>query len=246
MIGTLIRCIRCNEVINMTEWDRSPHYTWHEGEIKEQEGDDRQTFFQRHKGHKTEELIPLTPLISDKPYAEPLKASYFEATNGRRRFVIKRWRNAIGDPLAYEIIDGRLEVTNKKVRVQTEAIKKQMRAENGSLISVEKMNSFINAMRKEVQKLDTDALEVSAEGETPLISYHQLRKECVERVLARCRDTFDRHELKLMRDFVMEHNEYDDVMTVVMKKEFSIKPEVQRDKQPRAVRPAQRVAISHY
>ncbi|OGP53019.1 MAG: hypothetical protein A2Y65_08905 [Deltaproteobacteria bacterium RBG_13_52_11] len=245
MIGTLIRCIECNEVINMTEWDYSPHYAWYEGEIKEQDSNDRQDFLQRHESHKTEELIPLTPPISDKPYAEPLKISYFEATNGKRRFLIKRWRSKIDDPYTYESIDGCIALTNGKVRAQTEAIKKQMKAENNSAISEEKLNCFVKAIQKEVENLDPDTLAVSAEGETPLISYYQLGSDCVDRILTRCQDSFDRHELKLLRDFVIEHNEYDDVMTLVAKKEFTIKKEAQKDEIPRAVRPAQHISRSN-
>jgi hypothetical protein len=128
MMGTLIRCTECNAIMNMTEWDLSPHYAWNEGEIKELEMDDRKAFLQRHRGHKTEELTPLTPPISDKPYAEPLKTCYFEATNGAERFLIKRWRDKIDDPFAYEIIEGSIELTNGTVHAQTEAIKKQMKA----------------------------------------------------------------------------------------------------------------------
>src|SRR4030042_6001681 len=119
MMGTLIHCIHCNKVIHMTEWDFCTHYEWQEGEIKEQEGNDRKAFEQRHKNHRIEELTPVTPAISDKPYAEPLKVSYFEAFNGKQRFVINRWRNTIDDPCEYEVIDGRLEITKGRARVHT-------------------------------------------------------------------------------------------------------------------------------
>jgi hypothetical protein len=244
MMGTLIRCIDCNKVINMTEEDFSPHYTWHEGEIEEQEGNDRQTFLQQHKGHKTEQLIPLTSPISDKPYAEPLKIAYFEATNGKRRFLIKRWRSTIDDPLIYEIIEGSIVVTNGKVRAQTEAIEQQLKAEHNSFISGAKLNCFINAILTEVEKLDPDTLEVSAEGETPLLSYYQLGSACVERIMKRCQSTFDRHELNLLRDFIIEHNEYDDVMTVVAEKKFTIKTRPQDQKAQTPLRSAHRTSIA--
>lgn len=239
MMGTLIHCIDCNKVIHMTEWDFCTHYELWEGEIKEQEGNDRKTFEQRHKNHITEELIPVTPAISDKPYAEPFKSSYFEASNGKRRFVIKRWRRTIDDPCEYEIIDGMLEITHGKARAQAVAIKKQFRVEHDGAISEKKLNCFVKAIQDEVKNLDPDTLEVSAEGETPLISFYQLDSESVKRILARCEDKFNWHELKLLRDFVVEHNEYDDVMTVVAKKTFSIKREVLKDAIPRAARSAQ-------
>jgi len=242
MTGTLIHCIDCNKVFNMTEWDLCTHYEWHAGEITEQEDNDREAFEQRHKNHRIEELIPVTPPISDKPYAEPLKISYFEASNGKRRFLIKRWRSTIDDPCAYEIIDGRLEIENGRLRAQTEAIKKQFMTENDSVIPEKKLNCFVRAIQEEVKDLDPDTLEVSVEGETPLISFHQLRSDCMERILTRCRDKFNRQELKLLKDFIIEHNEYDGVMTLVAEKAFSIKPAVHIDELPRTVRPAQLIS----
>ena len=243
MIGTLIRCIDCNTVVNMTEWDRCPHYAWHKGEIKEQEGNDREIFFQSHKGHNIEELIPLTPPISDKPYTEPLKAAYFEATNGTRRFLIKRWRSTIDAPLTYEIIEGSIVLTNGKVRAQAEAIKKQIRMEHNSFISEKKLDCFVKAIEKEVESVDPYTLEESTEGETPLISFYTLGTECVDRILTRCQDTFNQNELKLLRDFVIEHNEYDGVMTVVAKKEFTIGDGVQKDEISKTERSARRTSI---
>jgi len=244
MMGTLIHCIDCNKVIHMAEWDSCTHGDWQQAEIKEQEGNERQAFEQRHKNHRTEELTPVTPPISDKPYAEPLKVSYFEASNGNQRFVIKRWRNAIDDPCEYEVIDGRLEITHGKVRVQIEAIKKQFRAEHDGAIPEKKLNYFIKAIQEEVKGLDPDTLEVSAEGETPLIAFYQLETQSVKRIFTRCWDTFDWHELKLLRDFVIEHNEYDDVMTIIAQREFSIEPGALKDAVPRATRAAQFVSRS--
>lgn len=246
MRGILIRCIDCNKIINMTEWDHCPHYTWHNGEIEEQEGKERETFLEKHKGHKTEQLIPLTPPLSDKPYREPLKSSYIMATNGKQRFLIKRWRARINDPLTYEIIDGSIVLTNGKVRVQTEAIKKQMRAEQNSAITEEKMNYFIDVVQQEAERLDPDTLEESAEGETPLIAFFTFSTESVERILQGCRDTFDQHELTLLRDFVIEHNEYDDVMTLVAKKELTIQNGAQKGKGSSTVRAAHHVSPPHH
>jgi len=243
MIGTLIRCIDCNKVINMTEWDHCPQYAWHNGEIIEQVGNERETFRQRHKGHTIEELVPLTPPISDKPYTEPLKTAYFEATNGKRRFLIKRWRSTIDDPLAYEIIEGSIVLTNGKVQAQSEAIKQQIRMEHNSFISETKLDFFVKAIEKEVENVDPYTLKESAVGETPLISFYQLGTECVDRILARCQDMFNQGELKLLRDFIIEHNEYNDVMTVVAQKEFTIKKETQKDETPRTAHSAQRISM---
>jgi hypothetical protein len=242
MMGTLIRCIDCNKVINMTEWDFSPSYTWEEGDIKEHKVNDRESFVQTHKGHTTEQLTPLTAPMSDKPYLEPLKTAYFEATNGTRQFLIKRWRSTIDEPFAYEIIDGRLELRHEKIQAQTEAIKKQLKADYGSSISEEKITSFMSAIHKEAEKLDPASLVFSTEGETPLISYYLLGSNCIERIIIRCQDKFDHEELQLLREFITEHNAYDGVMTIVVHSDFIIKP-VNEDVVSRATQSAQRISI---
>jgi len=242
---TLIHCIDCNKVINMTEWDFCTSYKWQEGEIKEQEVNDRNAFEQRHKNHRTEELIPVTTAISDKPYAEPLKTSYFEASNGKRRFLIKQWRSSIDAPREYEVVEGRLEITHGILYVQSDSIKKQFLVEHDATIPQKKLNHFIKAVQDEVKNLDPDALEVSAEGESPLISFCQMGTESVKRILARCRDKFDWNELKLIRDFVIGHNGYDDVMTIVATREFSIKHRVLQDTIAHAVGSAQFVSLSN-
>jgi len=242
MRGILIRCIDCNQIINMTEWDHCPHYTWHNEEIEEQKGTEREIFLEEHTGHKTEQLIPLSPPLSDKPYREPLKTSYFMATNGEQRFLIKQWRTRINDPLTYEIIDGSIVLANGKIRVQTEAIKKQMRAEKNSSITEEKLNYFIDAIHQEAERLDPDTLEESAEGETPLISFFTLGNESVERILQGCQHAFEQHELARLRNFVKEHNEYDDVMTLVAQKELTIHNGALKGKGPVTVRSAHHVS----
>jgi hypothetical protein len=239
---TLIHCIDCNQVIHMAEWNTCTHDDWQRAEIKEQEVNERKVFEQRHKNHRTEELIPVTPPISDRPYAEPLRVSYFEASNGKQRFLIKRWRNTIDDPCEYEVIDGSLEISHGTARVQAEAIKKQFKIEHDGAIPEKKLNYFIKAIQEEVKNLDPNTLAVSAEGETPLISFYQLGSESAKRILFRCWDTFEWHELKLLRDFVLEHNEYDDVMTIVAQKEFYIKPGALKDVAPRATHAAQSVS----
>jgi hypothetical protein len=228
----------------MTEGDFSPHYEWNNGEIDEIETDDRKAFLHKHKDHKTELLTPLTPHISEKPYGEPLRTSYFEATNGTKRFLIKQWRSTIEDPFTYEIIEGKIKLTNGTLRAQTTAIKQQLQAENNLSLSERKVNYFLQAVRAEVKQLDPDTLAISAEGETPLASFYQLGSTCIERILARCRDKFTQRELKKLRDFINRNNEYDDVMTVISKKEFTITKGMHKKNSRDDVLPDQRVAIS--
>ncbi|RLB06078.1 MAG: hypothetical protein DRG50_06075, partial [Deltaproteobacteria bacterium] len=82
---------------------------------------------------------------------------------------------------------------------------------------------FIEAVQKEAEELNPEELEISAEGDTPLISYCKLNDDCVYRILRRCQDEFDLQQIKQLKDFILQHNEYDDVMTLIVEKTFSIK-----------------------
>ena len=131
MESRLLRCTECNEIINMTEHDFSAEYHYDKKKdcFLELVRNDREPFITKHKSHKVEELkVNRASYISDCSYSEPLKTSYFETTNGREDFVIKRWRDKIESPLRYEIVKGYIEVTNKSV-VHGENIIKQIQTE---------------------------------------------------------------------------------------------------------------------
>ena len=55
----LLRCKKCNEVINLTEYDSSPEFEYDEKkqEIFERQMDDRQSFYLRHDGHELEGFV---------------------------------------------------------------------------------------------------------------------------------------------------------------------------------------------
>jgi len=156
MIGKLVRCVTCNEVVNIIEWDSYPEYVWNDGDMEEIHVDDTDVFFQRHKGDQLEVLTPVSGIISNKPYVEPVKDCYFEATNGTERFLIKKWRSSIDQPFTYEIISGRLEISTEKMLVQVEAIRKQIRMEN----------VFILLRIDKLKKIDRDS-QVTPNKESP-------------------------------------------------------------------------------
>ena len=127
----LIRCVECNEIISMTEYDFSPEYRYDEEKdcFIELTKNDREHFVTKHKDHSTEELnVNGASFVSQSPYSDPLKTCYFEATNGRENFVIKRWRDTIEDPVEYELFKGHIEITDPQVEVQTTHIRRQIEA----------------------------------------------------------------------------------------------------------------------
>ena len=131
MTDRWIRCVECNEVAHITDYDCSPQYHCDKNleEVIERPMDDTRNFMVKHRHHKMEELyIIKDSFMSEGAYVEPLKVSYFDATNGKERFVIKRWRESINNPLQYELIPGYVK-TAVNLEVQSDEIRRQIRSE---------------------------------------------------------------------------------------------------------------------
>lgn len=219
MRGRLLHCLECGEIV----WSAPiEHYAIPQVD-EEPLQDDTETFTERHQGHIIEYLTPLTHPLSDRPYAEPLRVSYFWASNGARRYLIKRWRTDINVPWEYELVDGWLEVTQGTLQPQTEAITKQFKIEFDSTISACKLDAFVQAIYDEVHNLDPHSLPVAAEGETSLVTYYLWDCASLERLLKRCARIFTSYELELLSDFVRRHNTHDGVMTLVAQRSFCVR-----------------------
>ena len=78
MTDRWIRCVECNQVAHITDYDCSPQYLCDEclEEITEKPMDDMKYFMAQHKHHKIEELTVIkSSFISEGRYGEPLKVS---------------------------------------------------------------------------------------------------------------------------------------------------------------------------
>jgi hypothetical protein len=100
---------------------------------------------------------------------------------------------------------------------------KQMRMEKNLYFSEQTVDNFISTFQKEVGELNPETLEVSAEGDTPLISYCKLDNDSINRILTKYEHQLEKQELEQLKDFALRHNQYNDVMTVVVQKKLSIK-----------------------
>lgn len=109
MITKLMHCVRCHQLNpvfgGFGDFGRTsdlPGVEWASTDLDAQEEFDRV-----HREHQVEELtIDAETSVSDKPSYEPLKVSYFEATNGRERFLVRRTKERLDAPAFYEIVPG--------------------------------------------------------------------------------------------------------------------------------------------
>ena len=230
MIEKLMRCTKCDQVIphpaSLGDIEKSsllPGVEWSDADLERQ-----REFFRCHGAHPVEELrVNTDTCISDKPAYEAVKVSYFEASNGQQSFLIRRTKPALDQPAIYQLIPGKLLVSNVSFNIQEEALHKQMAAQNGSApLTEEKIQKFIRAFQDEVKTIGPEILaeevEVADEGETPLLSYGIFKKARWENILRRCAKDFEKADLNKVKQFIDENTQPDDVLSLLVKRKASV------------------------
>lgn len=223
----LLRCVECNELFQMTDYDSSPEYQVTEnGEIHVIPRDERRSFLASHKGHKIERLkVKKGSLVSDQPYMEPIKTTYFQATNGKESFIVKRWRESIDSPMRYELIKGDIVLVNEELGVQVEEIRKQLAYDfKDEPLSEKKIKPFIESLQRIVARLNPGKLKVTLwDSRDPLVAYCRLDKDSVRRLIGSSKKVFSESEFKRIRKFIQENNHYNDAITLRRQSHFAIK-----------------------
>lgn len=213
-MNQLIRCINCDEIFFKTPYDQWPEYERGSGgsvdSVRTIEKDDFKDFLIHHRSHRLEELkIVEDSYVSEKPYDEPVKTSYFRATNGKERFVIKKFRKKIGDPLRYELIMGDYSLKCVSLEFQVEEVVKQLKSEwKSPPLPQNKMNAFLKLLRHLAKTVDLRDLErVQEESVSPLEIYYKLDDVSVAYLLRNCRSIFKGSDYEEMERFIHRHRE---------------------------------------
>jgi hypothetical protein len=230
----LTRCVDCNEIISLSTHDFSPEYFYdaEKDVLKAEKRDDRKEFEGKHQRHHLEELQVIEEsFISEGLYLEPVKTSYFEVTNGCEKFVVKKWRKDVYTPLTYELIPGHLVLTKVSFSAQGEGIRKQLHAEVKLTDRAdEKAERFVNVVQSVISQMDEKDLDRENLCETgdPALSHAILSEDKVGKIVERCREIFAPDELKKIEKFIRENNEYNGVMTALVKRYFEIRMDENR------------------
>jgi len=230
MIEKLMRCTKCDQVIphpaSFGDFEKSsllPGVEWSSADLERQK-----EFLRCHGAHPVEELrVNADTYISDKPSDEAMKVSYFEASNGQQSFLIRRTKSGLDQPALYELIPGKLLVSNVSLNIQEEALRKQMAVRNGfAPLTEEMIQKFIRAFRDEVETIGPEMLaeevELAEEGETPLLSYGIFKDARWENVLRRCARDFEKADLNKVKKFIDENSQPDDVLSLLVERKVSI------------------------
>lgn len=230
MIKRLVRCSTCNQVIPnyegsiLTQTQSLPEVEWSGADFGE-----AKKFLRTHAGHPLEELaVETDSLISEKPAYEPIGAAYILAENGqRRKFLIRRSRMALDQPAFYEIVPGKLQLSNVSLKIQEYDLRRQIAGEKKfSLLLKRKMEKFIEAFRDEMAAISPQDMEREAEameeGETSFIAYGSLKEYHWSRILKQCGRYFKESELKMIEEFIEENRNPPEVLSVQIQRRISV------------------------
>jgi hypothetical protein len=212
-MNQLIRCKNCDEIFMKTPFDQYPEYEMdssRSGEnVRSISRDDFQDFLIHHHGHQLENLkIIEDSWVSEKPYSEPIKLSFFKATNGKDQFVIKKFRDHIEEPLRYQLIPGDYSLKCMALEIQPEEISKQLKKELIPPPSQNKIDAFLKLYRHIFESIDIKDLErITEESYHPLEVYYKIDDIRLMYLLRNCRNIFKGKEYSAIEDFIHRHKD---------------------------------------
>ena len=226
MTARWIRCVACNQVGHVTPFDDAPSYAYDReaGDFVETAGAEEVSFMELHRKHPLEELFVIRDsFISEGRYGEPLKVSYFEASNGKERFVIRGSRRDITRPITYELIPGYIETSFRR-EVQSGEIRRQLAEEiKDPTLSEDWVELFIRVVEQVAAQFPLrDRIEITAETDTPLVSHCKLGAGAIREILSLCNGVFDGTDLNRLERFIQNNNSYNEPMTLLLKRSFRI------------------------
>lgn len=196
-----------------TPFDQYPEYEFDSDRsfdnFRGAERDDFQEFLIHHHGHRLENLkIIEDSFVSEKAYSEPIKASFFKATNGKERFVVKKFRERIDEPLKYLLIPGDYSLKCVTVEIQSEEIAKQLKWELKPPLSRGKIDAFLKLYRAIVEDIDIEDLErIPEESDRPLEVYYKIGDVPLMYLLRNCHHIFKGREYSAMEEFIHRHKD---------------------------------------
>jgi hypothetical protein len=207
-MNQLIHCKTCDEVFMKTPFDGSPVYDIATERSLENyrwvETDDYQDFMIHHQGHQLEHLkIIEDSFVSEKDYSEPVKTCFFKATNGKEKFVIKKFRERIDEPLKYQLISGDYSLKCTAIEIQSDQISKQLKAEIKPPLSQGNIDAFLKLYRAIAENVEIKDLErIPEESQCPLEIYYRLDDIRLMYLLRNCRNIFKGQEYSAIEEFI--------------------------------------------
>jgi len=234
-MNQLIRCKDCDEIFMKTPFDQHPEYPFDPGRSFETfrtiEADDYQEFLIHHQGHQLEDLeIIEDSFVSEKAYFEPIKTSFFKATNGKEKFVIKKFRKKINEPLKYLLIRGDYSLKCTAIKVQSGEVSKQLKRELNPTPSQNRIDAFLKLCQTITEDIEVKDLErIPEESHRPLEIYYKMDDIHLMYLLRNCRNIFKGQEYSAMEEFIHRHKD-DGVLLLKATYKIQLSERVKPDK----------------
>jgi hypothetical protein len=214
VMNRLIRCINCDKIFLRSPFDQWPQYELYSNHppvsFQTIERDDFEDFLINHSGHRLEDLTIIEDsFVSEKAYSEPIKVSYFKATNGKENFVVKKSREKIEEPSKYQLIEGDYFLKCISIEIESQGIKKQLEREfKGRPFPQAKVAAFLKLYRDIAETIDVKDLErVPEESSIPLEIYYKMDDLSLFYLLRNCRNIFKGREYLDIEEFIQRHKD---------------------------------------
>ncbi len=227
MENRILGCLDCNKLFCQTNYDSYPAYEFdaESKSFKEKEMDDEKSFRKDHESHRIIELHEIKDsLCSHYPYWEPIREDYMLFTDGKKNYTVRRWRKDINEPLKYEIVNCMIEFSKPTLQAQSEDLRRQMLADIKRLkLDRNKIEEFVEHYEDFISNISlNDVFECGFSSNDPMVTYASLKDEIMESFLQTCSSYFSDDRIDILRKYIRENSEYDDVMNIIIKRHFQL------------------------
>ncbi len=227
MSKKFLRCEDCNRLLLLGPHNRAPSYRFEGANLEpiELHCDDEAEFRQVHAEHRTHELrLVEGSYVSTGVWGDPMREGYFEATDDRQRFVVRRWRTHLDRPVTYEVVPGVLDVQPVSIEVQRDDLERQLKADFPDGVEGRLLERFVEAVEEVADGLEYDDLEeVCIDRRDPLVVYLRFNDKQVAEILDHLAPGAAPAALLRLRQFISENSEGDDVMNLLARKTFAVR-----------------------
>ncbi len=223
-----IHCCVCDAIHHVSPFDKAPAFVFVGDAVEAQETDDWRLFMTQHAGHRLEPLRASgEKLFPGGSPLDPMSVGYIEVTNGHDRYILRRSRKSIQEPMSYEFVRGRLTETDLTVEIQENEIKKEMKNHfswaPATCPDDDKINLFIGLIKEVVKTLDPRRIQISEISYTDdSISYGTVDSSVLDALTERCTLYFLPVELASLRRFIETHCKGCDVMALVLRRRMTL------------------------
>lgn len=223
-----IHCCVCDAIHHVSPFDKAPAFVFVGDAVEAQATDDWRLFMTQHAGHRLEPLRASgEKLFPGGSPLDPMSVGYIEVTNGHDRYILRRSRKSIQEPMSYEFVRGRLTETDLTVEIQENEIKKEMKNHfswaPATCPDDDKINLFIGLIKEVVKTLDPRRIQISEISYTDdSISYGTVDSSVLDALTERCTLYFLPEELVSLRRFIETHCKGCDVMALVLRRRMTL------------------------